>query len=352
MVAAYAGQSRVDGRPAFHSNAAIVQEALFGMAVIATENLSKTYHRDFLDIEHGRIKLRLANRSTTALKDLTMQVEEGEIFGLLGHNGAGKTTTIKILMGIHFASRGTATLLGRPLGDPEAKRRIGFLPENPYFYDYLNGWEFLEFYGQLYGLPKRVRRPRMEELLELVGLTHARDLPLRGYSKGMNQRIGLAQALLNDPELVILDEPQSGLDPLGRKDVRDIILSLRAKGKTVMFSSHILQDAELICDRVAILNQGSLTAIGHMNELLSQKINQWEVVVRGIDEAKIGEWKAHAKQIIPSRGEHLVIVEDEGFATEIIRHTLGSGGSLVSLTPRKQTLEDYFISEIKRSTGS
>lgn len=317
------------------------------MAVIDIEHLSKTYYRDFLDIEHGRLKLRILNRRTDALKDLTMQVEEGEIFGLLGHNGAGKTTTIKILMGIHYATQGKATLLGKPLGDHEAKRRIGFLPENPYFYDYLTGWEFLEFYGQLYGLKKSDRRKRIEELLERVGLTHARNLPLRGYSKGMNQRIGLAQALLNDPDLVILDEPQSGLDPVGRKDVRDLILSLRAQGKTVMFSSHILQDAELICDRVAILNHGNLSAIGHMSELLSQKTHQWEVVVKGIDESKVEGWRDQAKQIIKSKGEHLVIVEKEEMAHEVIRETLESGGTLVALTPRKQTLEDYFISELK-----
>jgi ABC-2 type transport system ATP-binding protein len=317
------------------------------MAVIETEHLNKTYFRDFLDIEHGRIKLRIFNRKTEALKDLTLKVEEGEIFGLLGHNGAGKTTTIKILMGIHYATRGKATLLGKPLGDHDAKRRVGFLPENPYFYDYLTGWEFLEFYGQLYGLNKTIRRKRIEELLERVGLTHARNLPLRGYSKGMNQRIGLAQALLNDPELVVLDEPQSGLDPVGRKDVRDLILSLRAQGKTVMFSSHILQDAELICDRVAILNHGNLSAMGHLSELLSHKVNQWEVVVKGIDETKLKDWREKAKDIVSSKGEHLVIVEKEDMANEIIRYTLESGGSLVSLTPRKQTLEDYFISELK-----
>jgi ABC-2 type transport system ATP-binding protein len=184
-----------------------------------------------------------------------MQVEEGEIFGLLGHNGAGKTTTIKILMGIHFASRGTATLLGRPLGDPEAKAPDRLFAGESLFLRLPDGLGVSGFLRAALRSSEARAAPRMEELLDLVGLSHARDLPLRGYSKGMNQRIGLAQALLNDPELVILDEPQSGLDPLGRKDVRDIILSLRAKGKTVMFSSHILQDAELICDRVAILNR-------------------------------------------------------------------------------------------------
>lgn len=316
------------------------------MAAIEIENLTKIYVRDFIDIEHGRLKLRWKDRKITALEGLSMEVEEGEIFGLLGPNGAGKTTCIKILMGIQFPTTGTARLLGAPLNDKEVKRRIGFLPENPYFYDYLRGWEFLDFYGQLYGMPKARRRKRIEELLDQVGLSHAANLPLRGYSKGMNQRIGLAQALLNEPDLVFLDEPQSGLDPLGRKDVRDLIISLREAGKTVFFSSHILQDAELICDRVGILDKGHLKAIGHLSDLLSQKINQWEVVVQGADEKRLKEWEPRMKKLIQSKGEHLAIVEEEDFAYEIIRTTLENGGKLLSLTPRRQTLEEYFVSEV------
>ncbi|MBI3735374.1 ABC transporter ATP-binding protein, partial [Candidatus Sumerlaeota bacterium] len=278
--------------------------------------------------------------------DLSMTVEKGEIFGLLGPNGAGKTTTIKILMGIHFATAGTARILGKPLGDREAKKRIGYLPENPYFYDYLRGWEFLDFYGHLYGMPKAKRRNKIEELLALVGLSHAANLPLRGYSKGMNQRIGLAQTLLNDPDLVFLDEPQSGLDPLGRKDVRDLILSLRDKGHTVFFSSHILQDAELICDRVAILNKGKLRAIGHLADLLSEKVKEWELVIEGVDEKQLDVWKPRIKKLVHSKEQHLAIVEEEALANEIIRETLNRGGKLISLTPRKETLEQYFITEV------
>jgi ABC-2 type transport system ATP-binding protein len=252
------------------------------MKVVETFNLSKTYVQDVLGVEYGRLKIRLRDRQVDALKNLTLAVEQGEIFGLLGPNGAGKTTTIKILMGIHFATRGQARLFGRPLGDLEVKRRIGFLPENPYFYDYLKGWEFLEFYGRLYDMPHRLLRARIEELLDLVGLSHAANLPLKGYSKGMNQRIGLAQALLNDPRLVILDEPQSGLDPLGRKEVRDIILRLRKEGRTVLFSSHILSDAEMICDRVGILFKGKLINCGSMSELLSTRVLQYELAVEGV----------------------------------------------------------------------
>ncbi len=316
------------------------------MAIVEIEKLSKIYVRDVVDVEYGRLKIRLKDRRTEALRDLSMKVEQGEIFGLLGPNGAGKTTTIKILMGIHFATYGTAKILGKPLGDVSIKERIGYLPENPYFYDYLRGWEFLDFYGRLYGMSKTKRRNKIEELLALVGLAHAANLPLRGYSKGMNQRIGLAQALLNDPDLVFLDEPQSGLDPLGRKDVRDLILSLRDHGKTVFFSSHILQDAELICDRVAILYQGRLKAIGHLSELLSEKVTEWEVVVQGADERQMEEWRPKLKKLLHSKGQFLAIAEREGVAQELIASTLSKGGRLISLTPRKETLEQYFISEV------
>ena len=185
--------------------------------VIEIRGLSKIYVQDFIDFEHGRLKIRWKNRRIAALEDLSLDVEQGEIFGLLGPNGAGKTTTIKILMGIHYATRGTAKIMGMPLGFKPVKAKIGFLPENPYFYDYLSGWEFLDYYGQLYGMSRARRRKRIDELMEVVGIKHAASIPLKGYSKGMLQRIGLAQALLNDPEIVFLDEPQSGLDPMGRK---------------------------------------------------------------------------------------------------------------------------------------
>lgn len=318
------------------------------MHAVEIANLSKIYVRNVIDTEHGRLKIRFRNLKSEALSDLTMQVNKGEIFGLLGPNGAGKTTTIKILMGIHFATSGTARLLGKPIGDRAAKERVGYLPENPHFYDYLTGWEFLDFYGQLYAMPKAKRRAKIEELLALVGLSHAANLPLRGYSKGMNQRIGLAQSLLNDPELVILDEPQSGLDPLGRKDVRDLILGLRDRGHTVLFSSHILQDAELICDRVAILHKGKLRALGRMNELLSGKITEWEVVVSGVPDDWIEGMRGRMRRLIKNENDHLAIVEDETLANEIIRGTFERGGKLISLTPRKETLEQYFITEVTK----
>lgn len=317
------------------------------MKVVETTGLSKIYVRDVLGVEYGRVRLRFRNRRVHALRDLNLDVEEGEIFGLLGPNGAGKTTTIKILMGIHYASSGSARLMGRPLGDLDCKRRIGFLPENPYFYDYLKGWEFLDFYGELYGMSKRARRRRIEELLDLVGLGHAANLPLKGYSKGMNQRIGLAQALLNDPRLVILDEPQSGLDPLGRKEVRDIILRLKQEGRTVLFSSHILSDAELICDRVGILVRGELQRLGTMKELLSGQTRQWELVVGGLGAEPLEALRASASQAHDHEDRTLLVFDREEDVRRAISRVLEADGRVVSLTPIRETLEDYFIRQVK-----
>lgn len=317
------------------------------MKVVETFGLTKTYVQDVVGVEYGRLKIRLRNRRVEALKDLTMAVEEGEIFGLLGPNGAGKTTTIKILMGIHFASKGEAKLMGAPLGDLEAKRQIGFLPENPYFYDYLKGWEFLDFYGQLYGMSKTRRRARIEELLDLVGLSHAANLPLKGYSKGMNQRIGLAQALLNDPRLVILDEPQSGLDPIGRKEVRDIILRLKEEGRTVMFSSHILSDAEMICDRVAILFKGKLIEIGQLTDLLSAQTKEYELVVAGLEAAKAAALRERATRSIESEGQLLLAYPESEAVQVAMREAIDAGATVTSMTPRTETLEEYFIRHVK-----
>jgi ABC-2 type transport system ATP-binding protein len=288
-------------------------------------------------------------RRTTALKDLNLKVEAGQIFGLLGPNGAGKSTTIKILMGIIYPTSGTASLLGRPLGERDVKSKIGFLPENPYFYDYLKGEEFLDYYGQLYGMPKAARRKRIDELFTLVGLPpHAPNLPLKGYSKGMLQRIGLAQSLLNDPELVVLDEPQSGLDPMGRKEIRDLILSLRDHGKTVFFSSHILSDAEMICDRVAIVNHGKLVAEGETHALLSAKVTEYEIVASGLKAETVEAAKPRAKKVIVRDKDTLFIFTEESDSRELLTKIFQEGATLVSLTPRKETLEEYFIREVSK----
>jgi ABC-2 type transport system ATP-binding protein len=318
------------------------------MIVIETRNLTKVYTHDFIDVEHGRVRFNWFRR-TVALEKLNLEVKEGEIYGLLGPNGAGKSTTIKILMGILFPSSGSARILGRPLGERAVKAQIGFLPENPYFYDYLKGEEFLDYYGQLYGMSRAARRKRIDELFELVGLpAHAPNLPLKGYSKGMLQRIGLAQSLLNDPKLVVLDEPQSGLDPMGRKEVRDIILSLKDAGKTVFFSSHILSDAELICDRVAIVNYGRLVAQGDMNKLLGTKVKDIEVVISGLRPETLNAVRGSAKKVLEREGDVLVILEREEDVDALIRQALAEGAKLVSMTPRRETLEEYFIREVTR----
>jgi ABC-2 type transport system ATP-binding protein len=318
-------------------------------AVVETFGLTKIYALDFLDVEHGRLKLRLrrTRRQRVALKNLSLAVEEGEIFGLLGPNGAGKTTTLKILMGIIFPTRGSARILGRALGDKWAKARLGFLPENPYFYDYLTGREFLKYYGQLYGIGRRERARRAEALLERVGLRDAANLPLKGYSKGMLQRVGLAQALLNDPQIVILDEPQSGLDPLGRKEIRDLILQLREEGKTVFFSSHILSDAELVCDRVAILYAGELKNIGKLTDLLSARIREYEIVACGVPSATLEQWRPRLDRLIVQQDEAMMIVRQEGDAREILANLAALGASLVSFNPRRETLEEYFIAQVR-----
>ncbi|MCX7044330.1 MAG: ABC transporter ATP-binding protein [Candidatus Sumerlaeota bacterium] len=317
------------------------------MKAIETQGLTKTYIQDFLGIEHGRIKVHWRNRKVHALKDLNLTVEEGEIFGMLGPNGAGKTTAIKILMGIHFPTSGEAWIMGRPLGDKKVKEHIGFLPENPYFYDYLTGYEFLNFYGQLYGMPRSVRLKKIEEMFALVKLPeHAPNLPLKGYSKGMLQRIGLAQALLNDPKIVFLDEPQSGLDPLGRKEVRDIIIGLKQRGMTVFFSSHILSDAEVICDRVGIINRGELINIGRLNELLQTGVKEYEIVAADLKPQDIEALRQKSSRCVSGRENVLFAAESEDRARQIVQALMQTGGRLVSYTPRKETLEEFFIGKV------
>ena len=317
------------------------------MAIVETTDLTKVYVQDVIGVEYGRIKIRLKGRRIAALQDLNLTVNEGEIFGLLGPNGAGKTTAIKIFMGLIFPTEGNARIMGKPLGDRRVKAQIGFLPENPYFYDYLKGWEFLDYYGQLYGMDRRSRRAKIDEILELVGLTQAANLPLKGYSKGMLQRIGLGQALLNDPRIVFLDEPQSGLDPFGRKEMRDIILKLKEEGKTVFFSSHILSDAEMICDRVGILYKGKLINVGYLRDLLSAKIKEYEIVASNLREEMLKDLEAKCERVVVRKQEVMLCVRQKADAEQIVRTILASPAQLVSYIPRQETLEEYFIRQIE-----
>jgi len=294
------------------------------------------------DYEVGFVK----KRKVRALDQLNLEVHRGEIFGFLGPNGAGKTTTLKLLMRLIYPSHGSARILGHPIEDVSTRARIGYLPENPYFYDYLSGRELLEYTAALFGIPNEQARIRGKELLDLVGLDSERaNRQLRKYSKGMLQRIGIAQALVNDPEIVFMDEPMSGLDPIGRREVRDLLLSLRTQGKTVFFSSHILSDVEAMCDRAAILSRGKLIRCGTVNELTGIKDTAVEIVALGIEKSDLGKFS----QLVPSlqsasatpNGVHLVLADDKEIdqTLSLIREC---GGRLISVNPRRASLEDIF----------
>lgn len=278
-----------------------------------------------------------------ALKGLSFSVARGEIFGYLGPNGSGKTTTLKILLGLLFPDRGSATILGHPLASRAWRYKAGYQPEHPYFYDYLTATEYLDYAGRLFGMRAGDRKGRIADLLRLVNLEVAADVPLRRFSKGMTQRVGLAQALINDPELVILDEPMSGLDPLGRRLVRRIIMDLKAAGKTVLFSTHILSDAESLCDRVALLRGGELLKVGALNEILTLDVSHLEVLVSGIDEAALSGIPVRTRVRV---GERWTLEVDEGRLGEVIRAVEAHRGRVLGVHPIRQSLEEYFVKEM------
>ncbi|MFH0926733.1 MAG: ABC transporter ATP-binding protein [bacterium] len=287
-------------------------------------------------------------KKIVSLDSLNLEVEEGQIFGYLGPNGAGKTTTIKIIMGIIHPTSGSAKLLGKDFKDIEIKKEIGFLPEQPYFYDYLTAQEFLNFYGNLAGLLKKERQKRTDELLELVNLKEKAKEQLRRFSKGMLQRIGIAQAIINNPRLVVLDEPQSGLDPIGRKEVRDIIINLKEQGKTVFFSSHILSDAEMICDQVAILVKGKVREIGQLEELLEAKVKSTEVLFDNINRDEILKQieNLSGNKLVKRINKILAMINVQENTNKVVDLVRGNGGNIISVTPRKETLEELFIEKV------
>jgi ABC-2 type transport system ATP-binding protein len=304
--------------------------------VVQIENIRKVFRVGFW------------GRRVTAVDQLSLDVRRGEVFGFLGPNGAGKTTTIKMLMGLIYPTSGQARIFGHPVGDPAAKAKLGFLPESPYFYDYLTSQEFLSFYGHLFGLWGAALNKRVDELLDLVGMTHARDLQLRKFSKGMLQRVGIAQALINDPELVVLDEPMSGLDPIGRKEVRDLIFRLKESGKTVMFSSHILHDAELLCDRVAMIMKGRLVACGQVSELIQQGTTQEvEMVIDRLSPEGLEHLRVLATKVVLNGERVMVVLSNQHQVDESLEVIRATHAKLVSLTPHKASLEDLFIREAK-----
>ena len=296
------------------------------------------------------LNLEVAYGAIKALDGVSFDVPRGGIVTLLGANGSGKTTTLKVVMGLLSPDAGTISVLGCPHEDRSWRYRVGFLAEHPYFYDYLTARESLDYMGRLFGLDPRVRRERGGTLLEKVGLSEWADTPLRRYSKGMVQRFGLAQALLNEPELLFLDEPMSGLDPLGRHLVRELIRDLKARGKTILFSTHILQDAETLCDSVAVLRGGEVVRSGQLSEILSLDVMHMEVLVGGLDEAALAGFPAG----IESRtaiGERWRLKVDEKALGAVITATEGCGGRVLSAQPIRQSLEEYFVREVGGPTG-
>lgn len=298
---------------------------------IVVEGLTKVYG--------GRFGERVA-----AVDSVSFNVAQGEIFGFIGPNGAGKTTTIKMLLGLLFPSSGKAEVLGKPAGDIESKNRISYLPESPYFYEHMTGREVVEFYCTLFRMGKPERQAKATELLERVGLSEDGDRSLRNYSKGMLQRVGIAQALINDPELLFFDEPTSGLDPIAHKDIQELILSLKEQGKTVMLSSHQLSDVELVCDRVAIINRGKIVRIGTLEELL----HEGRTVVTLLKPASELSSKVEPiAQRIAAEGDLMrVYVDSEEEVHQVLEASKGLA-SLVSVLPQRQTLEDLFVEIVR-----
>ncbi|MFN8091506.1 MAG: ABC transporter ATP-binding protein [Vicinamibacteria bacterium] len=283
-----------------------------------------------------------------ALQDLTLQVRRGEILGYVGPNGSGKTTTLKLLIGLLRPDSGEAFVLGEPAASRAWRFRAGYLPEHPYLYDYLTPAEYLDYVGRLFGFGAARRRERSRELLELVGLERSANVPMRKFSKGMVQRVGLAQALVNDPELLILDEPMSGLDPIGRRLVRQIIVDQHRAGKTVLFSTHILGDAETLCDRVAVLRGGRLLKVGPLGELLRLDVDHMEVFVAGLgDEAGALPGVEKAERV----GERVRLQVREADLGRAITAVESAGGRVLAVQPVRQTLEDYFMREMQGPAG-
>jgi ABC-2 type transport system ATP-binding protein len=307
--------------------------------IIEIENLSKDYEVGFWK-----------KKKVRALDDLTLSVEGGQIFGFLGGNGAGKTTTIKILMRLLFPSAGSARILGHDIADVKMHGRIGYCPENPYFYDYLTARELMNYFGELFGFDAGKRKQKTEEFLTKVGLDEKDwNKQLRKFSKGMLQRVGLAQSLINEPEIVFLDEPMSGLDPIGRREVRELIAGLREKGTTVFMSTHILSDIEALCDNVAILRKGKLAATGNLDELLTQsgETQTFEINVKGVTAENIEKEIrviTGATIIAKPSGVNIQIL-DEKYIDKILQITRNAGGKLVSVQPVKQSLEELFVKE-------
>jgi len=297
-----------------------------------------------IDNLHKSFKIGFIPRKKKILKGISLRVRKGEIFGYLGPNGAGKTTTLKCILGLILQDEGTIEIFGHSNQKTQAREKTGFLPENPYFYDYLTGLEFLRFYCDLTLVKKEEKEKRAKNLLDLVGLQHAANLQLRKFSRGMLQRIGLAQALINNPSLVFLDEPLGGLDPIGRKEIRDVIVRLKKEEKTVFLSSHILQDIEMVCDRVAILVDGQIINQGPLQDLISEKVFFTEITLTGVE---VKDLQGLGEFYSAQGGRILLKVFEEEKVEDVFRLVQAKKGKIHSLIPRSKTLEDIFVGAVR-----
>lgn len=306
--------------------------------VLDIENLHKTFHIGFF------------RRRVDAVRGIDFQVHRGESFGFVGPNGAGKTTTIKMILQLIYPTRGRVALFGAPVGDPGVRARLGYMPESPYVYTYLRPLEFLDLCGRLVGMDRARRRQRADLLIERLGLGHAVDRPIGRFSKGMLQRIGICQALLHEPEMLILDEPFSGLDPIGRKDIRDILLEERKRGSTLLFTSHVLSDVELLCDRVAIIHRGKITAAGTMDELLRPDVRRVEIELTQVNDALRAELAAVAREVHDLHQRVGVVVEGDAEVPRVLDLARARGANVVAIVPHRETLEDLFMRKAVRET--
>ncbi|MBI2486986.1 MAG: ABC transporter ATP-binding protein [Deltaproteobacteria bacterium] len=303
--------------------------------MLKVDNLVKDFATGFL-----RKKVRV-------LKGVSFSVNKGEIFGFVGPNGAGKTTTFKAVLGFVPITDGSVELMGKPLGDVDVKKHVGYLPENPYFYDYLTGEELLRYMGQLHGLNGKGLSAKIDELLEKVKMSHARKVQLRKYSKGMLQRVGVAQALINDPDFLILDEPMTGLDPIGQREIKDLILEEKKKGKTILLSSHMLSDVEALCDRVGVIMSGRVVKTGELGKLLEEIHTDYEMLLKYVDERIISNL-SDLKISVEKRAGFLVLRFDEDIKERIFQVVSDSGADIVSLHPLRKSLEGLFVEEAKK----
>jgi ABC-2 type transport system ATP-binding protein len=309
-----------------------------GREIVRIENIVKDFRPGF------------GLRTKRVLHGISLGVNDGEIFGFVGPNGAGKTTTLKVLMGLIRATSGEATILGHSVNETAFRREIGFLPENPYFYSHLTGREILGFFAKLSGVSRGRRKARIGELLEWVGLDHAADSRLGTYSKGMLQRLGIAQALVHDPRVVFLDEPMSGLDPIGRVEIRDLVLRLRSEGKTVFMNTHILHDVEMLCDRVAIIVEGRIRYQGVIEDLVGSGLQEVDIVVANLPSEMALELEDRPTVQLRGVGDRVEIRVAEKEVNDTLRCVLGAGGEVVGVTGHRVSLESFFLSTVEAGT--